>query len=236
MGKNSIVISLARIASLTLAATVASSCSHATESSQQAGSSTSRSTVPTSVSYPPLRSEWDVSGALTGNAKDFAQFAAETRADQYEFLNADSYSADLMNRYNARVDAADKTSRDAWQDWHTGVPVTGGLLMRAVDSTPTENGQRITVCEFNTPGVFDIVDGKLKLDSNKRVFGSGTMTVSSTTQPSAADSHASQTPRLLVISLKFGEDQDAAKRCEQAMPDPFTQTTPSPTAVTSQPK
>ncbi|MBY8855396.1 hypothetical protein K7711_02800 [Nocardia sp. CA2R105] len=232
MGKNSVRTSFTWIAAFAFMAAVSSSCGHTTEHSDQIKPSTTASAFPSSTPHPPLSIEWDVSGSLTGEAKDFAQFAAETRSDQYKFLNADSFSSDLLNRYNARVDAADETSRDAWQDWHTGIPVTGGLLMRAIDSTPAGDGQRITVCEYNTPGVFDVVDGKLKLDSNKRVFGSGTMTVSSTVQPSAADSHTSEIPRLLVVSFKFGEDQDAADRCEKAIPEPFVQTTPSTTTPT----
>ncbi|MFF3566870.1 hypothetical protein ACFYXQ_03715 [Nocardia jiangxiensis] len=214
-----------------------SACDSKPEHHEQPKTSTPQAAVRTPAPYPPLKIDWDVDESLTEEAKGFAQFAVETQADGYRFLDANTFDSDSLDRYNERVVADHKKTKYDWQAWHVGIPATGGELIRAISATPVEAGQRIDFCEFNTPGVFDVADGKIKLES-KRVLLAGSMTVKSTTQPSGTDSHTAKTPRLLVVSIGSPdvENKDADSLCDKFAPEPFTQATPSPTPSASQSK
>ncbi|WP_153415571.1 hypothetical protein [Nocardia macrotermitis] len=214
-------------------AALVTSCGDEPKSPASPKLSTTPATPGTPASYPPETTDWDVAGSLTGSAKESAQFAAETEAKRLRFLAANDFSTDLLNSYNERVIAAHKVTKYDWAGWHVGIPSTGGELVRATSSTPAANGQEITLCEFNTPGEFSVVDGHLKTEPempNARVIGASTVTVEETTQPSGTNSSYTKTPRMLIVAFGYIDKRDAVNQCDKFAPEPFIQATPSPTS------
>ncbi len=115
------------------------------------------------------------------------------------------------------------------------VPETGGATYRAVDIAQQDDTQWVvTICRFNTPGVYEMGDdGELRLSNPTESYSPIRYTVAMTTEASASGQKAS-TPRPLVVDQSTeefaelpGQQNDLARQtCEPFRPDPYIQEPP----------
>ncbi|WP_146097508.1 hypothetical protein [Nocardia nova] len=165
------------------------------------------------------------------------EFAAEAAVLDDKFMMSNTFDSDLMDRINQRVAPAYGVSEAAWQGTRTKRLGTGGTLLRVVDVATSTEGVRVTMCTFNSPGLYDVVDGKPVGDPrNPRTISAQISTVAQTTQPAAVDKKKSMpNPRPLVVSIvdavEYNESPDVL--CDKFAPDPFVQTPPSPLPPTA---
>ncbi|MEV6214590.1 hypothetical protein [Nocardia sp. NPDC051833] len=113
---------------------------------------------------------------------------------------------------------------------HRALPETGGKLFRAVGvSNISESRWTVTICEFDTPGVYKMgTDGNLTLSSPNESYRVVHSIVASTTEKSGSGEN-SATPRLLVVDNSDVDYNETARRtCEPFVPDPYIKQPPQP--------
>lgn len=189
--------------------------------------------TPPETLYPPVSSRWDFAIELSGDESEAAKLAAEADVLYDDFTMSNNFNPDAMGSFN-RIVAADRgLSKGFWDGSKTERPGTGGSLYRVVQVNPgTEGGWDITICNYDSPGIYDVVDNKPVHDpQSSRVGISSVSNVRQTTEPSAENKKApAQNPRLLVHSIfppPKGTDAPGGL-CDKFMPDPFIQTPPPP--------
>ncbi len=167
---------------------------------------------------------------LTGREQEAAQFAAETEVAGAVYKLSNDYSPEMMQRYNERVVRTYFYSEPLWQGSKTKWRTTGGIQWKVLDSTQSESGYRVTLCEFDTPGIYDIIDGKpVHGPDAEKSISAEWATVAWTTEPSALDSHNATTPRPLITSIVSAVGyQNPGTLCDKYAPDPFVQQPPDP--------
>ncbi|WP_153340153.1 hypothetical protein [Nocardia aurantia] len=166
----------------------------------------------------------------SGPAQEAAQFAAETEVASDLYTLANDYSPDLMRRYNERVVGTYIWSENSWHAAQTSRPGTGGTLWRVIDSIQIDSGFRVTLCDFDSPGLYDIIDGTpVHAPNDKKSLSAEWVTVSRTTKPSALDTRDASTPRLLVTEIQSAVgNQVPGTLCDQYAPEPFIRQPPEP--------
>ena len=220
------------VAIFTMFFMAATSCSHDDDqSSHQPKSAQTTFNRPVSA-YPFFSSRWDSVVNLEGARLEAAQFAAETEVLNETFTLANEFDANLMNRYNERVTSTYVATKVGWTNaGGKGGGATGGTLWRIIDAQPAAEGYRVTLCEFDTPGQYNIIDGRPVHDArNARSLVADEVVVNRTTQPAAAEpKEKAPSPRLLVTSISnaVGDSGSPTVLCDKFAPDPFIQEPPS---------
>lgn len=209
------------------------SCSHRDDQSSQRPTSAQATLDRPASAYPLFSSRWDSVDNLEGVRLEPAKFAAETEVLNEEFALANQFDANLMNRYNERVSPTYVATKMDWANaGGKGAGATGGTLWRVVDAQPVADGYRVTLCEFDTPGQYNVIDGQPIHDPrNARSLAADNVVVSRTMKPSATDQKAeAPSPRLLVTSISnaVGDNESPGVLCDKFAPDPFIQSPPSP--------
>ncbi|NQE85996.1 hypothetical protein [Nocardia terpenica] len=206
-----------------------------TACANQPGQPTASPSAPTTTArpkspYPPVTFTWDFAVPLTGQEEAAARFAAETAMADDQFMWADHYEPDLERAYNERVTRTYIGSRSSWEATQSKWPATGGMLWRVVGTTPAEDGYRVTLCQFDTPGTYSLIDDKLVKDPGNRSHAAEALTVVSTTKPSAADPYQTPAPRTLVTAIEppGAPNESPSVHCDKFAPEPFVQTPPPP--------
>ncbi|MCX4092583.1 hypothetical protein [Nocardia sp. alder85J] len=167
---------------------------------------------------------------LTGQPREAAQFAAETKVANDLYMNSNDYNPTLMQAYNERVVKTYFWPEALWKDLRTKWHTTGGTQWSAIGSEQIDSGYRVTLCEFDTPGLYSIVDSKPVHDQHfGKSLSAEWVTVSWTTEPSALESRSTPAPRPLVTSIVSAVgNQNPGTLCDKYAPEPFVQQPPDP--------
>ncbi|MFI2584895.1 hypothetical protein ACH5AX_36295, partial [Streptomyces rochei] len=143
------------------------------------------------------------------------------------FMTSNTFDPDLMLRYNQRVVPKYGYSQASWNG-NNKWPGTGGTLERVVRAEKTSEGSQVTICSFDSPGLYDVVDGKPTHDpKSPHTISAQILTVARTTAPSAANqSQREANPRPLIVSVvnAVRDNESPGVLCDQFAPDPFIQT------------
>ncbi|MFF0456123.1 hypothetical protein [Nocardia africana] len=187
--------------------------------------------VTSAIDYPRVSSKWDSAIALAGDEREAAEFAAETQALDVDVVMSNIFDADAMLELNRRVAPGYGSSKATWDGVRGLWPTTGGTLSRVIRVEREDAGFEVTLCKFDSPGLYNIKNGvPTHDDADLRVISAEVFTVKNTMQPSAADKDVSSKPRLLVVSIvNAGKDNEPpGVLCDKFAPEPFIQTPPPP--------
>ncbi|MCP9621446.1 hypothetical protein FOH10_28905 [Nocardia otitidiscaviarum] len=214
-----------------ITAMVTSSCS--TEPPPDATGTTSVATSTTQAEifpYPPLQFRSNIAVPVNEAEADAATTAlkVEVAINNYIVSEDESYLSDIY-------DNVSEEGRPYIGIPGNLIPETGGETYRAVSIEQKSGAQWvITVCDYNTPGVYEMGDdGELTLSTPTDSYSPIRYTVAMTTEASASGQKAS-TPRPLVVDQSTeefaelpGQQNDLARQtCEPFRPDPYIQEPP----------
>lgn len=194
------------------------------------------------LNYAEVVERWDSASQLSGAQAEAAKFVAETEELSRQLELSSSFRPDLIREHDARVIYKyGKGGRavDMKIDHETRATfATGGELFRAVGVDPVPYGYKVTLCEFDTPGVysFEPNENNRILDPYRTMLRVSAViedVVSNTTAPSAADpkdAHPLSSPRPLVTHMSKTVENNVhpIPMCDPFTPNPFIQTPPPP--------
>ncbi|WP_227984445.1 hypothetical protein [Nocardia spumae] len=175
--------------------------------------------------------------SISEDEESDAKFAAETQVFDSDFMMSNTFDPEVMLRYNRRVVSKYGFSQASWNGANNKWPGTGGTLERVIGVEKTPEGSQVTICSFDSPGLFDVVEGKPTHDpGSPHTISAQILTVARTTAPSAAGGNQpEENPRPLVVSVANAvpNNESPGVLCNKFAPDPFIQSPPAPLPVSA---
>ncbi|WP_431949377.1 hypothetical protein [Nocardia lijiangensis] len=177
----------------------------------------------------------DVAVPLEGPLRSAAEFALEMEVEHLRTVSQQDWR-EIRTKLRSRL------APEVFDATFTPViyPETGGLTFRAIDAKAVGEGVvKVTMCQYNVPGVWTLKDGQILTPGLPRPGGLEQyllfyQTVVWTDGP-AMDGSVPPGPRWLQAISPTKPQADQKAVCEPFRPEPYVQKMPDPTTPTSTP-